>query len=538
MKFALIVKERREQIGERPGSAVTESLAGVGPEASSKEPVLTVLRVSKSFEGVHALRNVSLQIFAGEIHALVGENGAGKSTITKIMTGAEHPDSGTIEICGKEVGHNDPAISRSLGVAAIYQQPSLFPDLSVAENIALSLEMGNSRWRVDWKARHRRADALLKSLGASIDPRRLARTLSMADQQVVEIAKAIGSDARILLMDEPTASLTEIEADRVFQLVRRLKADGVGIVYISHRLEEILAIADRITVLRDGQSVACRKAAEVDRDELIRLMVGRSIESEYPKREVPIGDIALEVRSLSNHDAGLRNISFSVKQGEIFGLAGLSGSGRTTLARTLFGLSPSSSNILMSGNPHRIDSPRDAIRLGIGYLPEDRRQHGVILEMQVAMNISLAALRSVSRRGLVNRRGERDLARQYVDLLRIKTSSVYRATGTLSGGNQQKVALARWLAIHPRVMILDEPTQGVDIGSKSEIHHLIVQLAEQGMAIILISSELPEILGMCDRIGVMHGGTLAGILTRSEATQSSIMSLALGARQASVRKEA
>src|SRR5215470_5565579 len=507
---------------------MTESFAGAGHEASSKEPILAVHRVSKSFDGVHALRDVSLQIFAGEIHALIGENGAGKSTITKIMTGAVHPDSGRIEICGKEVEFNDPSISRSLGVAAIYQQPSLFPDLTVAENIALSLEMGNTSWKVDWKARHRQADALMKSLGASIDPRRLARTLSMADQQVVEIAKAIGADAKILLMDEPTAALTEVEADRVFQLVRRLKADGVGIVYISHRLEEILAIADRITVLRDGQSVASRNAADVDRNELIRMMVGRSIESVYPKRDVPIRDVALEVRSLSNHDAGLRNISFSVRQGEIFGLAGLGGSGRTKLARTLFGLSPSGSDILLSGNPHRIDCPADAIRLGIGYLPEDRRQHGVILEMQVAMNISLAALGSFSRWGLVNRKGERDLARKYVELLRIKTSSVFRATGTLSGGNQQKVALARWLAIRPRVMILDEPTQGVDIGSKSEIHQLIVQLAEQGMAIILISSELPEILGMCDRIGVMHAGTLGRILTRPEATQSSIMSLALG----------
>jgi rhamnose transport system ATP-binding protein len=484
--------------------------------------------VSKSFDGIHALRDVSLQIFAGEIHALVGENGAGKSTITKIMAGTLSPDSGKVEICGKAVAHNDPAISRALGVAAIYQQPSLFPDLTVAENIAMSIEMGNSPWKVDWKARHRRADALLKSLGASIDPRRLARTLSMADQQVVEIAKAIGTDAKILLMDEPTASLTEFEADRVLQLVRRLKADGVAIVYISHRLEEILAAADRITVLRDGQFVDCRNAAEVDRDELIRLMVGRSIESVYPKRDVPFGDIALEVRSLSNRDASLENISFSVRQGEIFGLAGLGGSGRTTLARTLFGLSPSGSEILVSGNPHRIDSPADAIRLGIGYLPEDRRQHGVIVEMQVAMNISLAALGSVSRWGLVNRKGERDLARKYVDLLRIKTSSVFRTTGTLSGGNQQKVALARWLAIHPQVMILDEPTQGVDIGSKSEIHQLMVQLAEQGMAIILISSDLPEILGMSDRIGVMNAGRLVGTLTRPEATQASIMSLALG----------
>lgn len=515
---------------DRSGSAVTESLAGVEPQASSNKPLLAVRGVSKSFEGVPALRNVSLQIFAGEIHALVGENGAGKSTITKIVTGALHPDSGTIDIGGKTVQRNDPATSRSLGVAPIYQQPSLFPDLTVAENIALSLEMSHPGRKVDWKARYRRADALLNSLGASIDSRRPARTLSIADQQVVEIAKAVGADAKIVWMDEPTASLSEIEVERFFRLVRRLKNDGVAFIYISHRLEEILAIADRITVLRDGHLVACKEAAEVDRDELIRMMVGRSIESVYPKRDVPIGDTALEVRHLSNPDAGLKNISFAVRQGEIFGLAGVGGSGRTALARTLFGLSPCNSPIFLSGIPHHIDSPRDAIRLGIGYLPEDRRQHGVILEMQVAANISLASLRSVSPWGLVNRKQERDLARSYVDRLRIKTSSVFRTTGTLSGGNQQKVALARWLAIHPCVIIVDEPTQAVDIGSKSEIHQLIVQLAEQGMAIILISSELPEILGMCDRIGVMHEGTLAGILARHEATQSRIMSLALGHR--------
>ena len=355
----------------------------------------------------------------------------------------------------------------------------------------------------------------------------------MADQQVVEIAKAIGADARILLMDEPTASLTEIEANRVFHLVRRLKEDGVGIVYISHRLEEVFAIADRFTVLRDGQSEISLQEAHRGRSRRIDPSDGRTLDR---IRVSQAGSSHRRHRSGSagpqwHHDAGRsKKISFSVRKGEIFGLAGLAGSGRTTLARTLFGLSPSGSDILMSGNPHRIDSPADAIRLGIGYLPEDRRQHGVILEMQVAMNISLAALGSVSRWGLVNRKGECDLARKYVDLLRIKTTSVFRATGTLSGGNQQKVALARWLAIHPRVMILDEPTQGVDIGSKSEIHQLIVQLAEQGMAIMLISSELPEILGMCDRIGVYYAWRhTVRILTRLEATQtSSIMSLALG----------
>jgi rhamnose transport system ATP-binding protein len=494
----------------------------------SRRPILAVRNVSKSFEGVHALQGVSLELFAGEILALVGENGAGKSTLTKIVTGAVAADSGTIEVCGRVVEHNDPNVSRSLGIAAIYQQPAVFPHLTVAENISLSLEMGSTKWTVDWTSRYRRAESLVESLGASIDPRRLAGTLSMADQQIVEIAKAVGADARVLLMDEPTAVLTEREVERVFQLIRGLKEKGVGILYISHRVEEILSIADRITVLRDGRSIACRNVAEVDRNELIRMMVGRSIESVYPKRTVPIGEVALEVRGLSNEREGVRDISFSVRQGEIFGLAGMVGAGRTTLARTLFGLTPAAPDVHVSGRPHRIHSPADAIRLGIGYLPEDRRQHGVILEMEIAENISLASLGSISRGGMLNRKSERDLAVHYLESLRIKASTPFVTAQKLSGGNQQKVALARWLAIHPRILILDEPTQGVDVGSKSEIHDLIVRLAERGMAILLISSELPEILGMSDRVGVFHAGTIAGILSGSEATQPRVMSLALG----------
>ena len=484
--------------------------------------------MEKSFEGVRALYGVSVELRAGEVHAIVGENGAGKSTLIKIITGAMHADEGSIEVCGRPVERNDPNVSRALGIAAIYQQPALFPHLTVAENIMLPLEMGARRRTVDWRSRHRRASSLVESLGATIDPRRLAGTLSMADQQIVEIAKAVGADAKILLMDEPTAVLTEREVERVFALIRRLKADGAGILYISHRLEEILAIADRITVLRDGHCVACRNAAEVGRGELIEMMVGRSIASVYPKRAVPIGDVALEVRGLSNEREGLRDISFSVRAGEIFGLAGMVGAGRTTLARTLFGLAPASSEVFLSGHPRRIHSPADAMRLGIGYVPEDRRRDGVILEMDVARNISLANLKSVSRRGLVSARRERALAARYVEKLRIKTPSTATATGKLSGGNQQKVALARWLATGPRVLILDEPTQGVDVGSKAEIHELIVQLAERGMAILLISSELPEIMGMCDRIGVFHAGRLAGTLAGAEATQPRIMSLALG----------
>jgi rhamnose transport system ATP-binding protein len=503
---------------------IRENTAG----SPAAQPILAVRRVEKSFEGVHALRGVSFELLQGEIHALVGENGAGKSTLTRIITGALQADAGTIEIGGETIARNDPNISRSLGIAAIYQQPSLFPHLTVAENIALSLEMGATRLTVDWKSRYNRAKSLIESVGAALDPRRLASTLSMADQQIVEIARAVGANARILLMDEPTAVLTEQEVARVFELIRRLKAGGVGILYISHRVEEILSIADRITVLRDGESIACRNAAEVDRAELIQLMVGRSIAAVYPKRPVAIGEVALEVRGLRNRSLGLHDISFSVRRGEIFGLAGMIGAGRTSLARTLFGLSPADTEIMLAGRPCRIRTPADAIRQGIAYLPEDRRQHGVILEMQVAMNISLAGLGSVSHCGMIDGNREREQARHYAQSLRIKSGSPSAAVGQLSGGNQQKVALARWLATHPRVLILDEPTQGVDIGSKSEIHELIVALAGSGMAILLISSELPEILGMCDRIGVFHAGTLAGTLPCAEATQSRIMSLALG----------
>jgi ABC-type sugar transport system ATPase subunit len=490
--------------------------------------VLTANSISKSFAGVRALKGVSLDLLEGEVHALIGENGAGKSTLTKIITGALSADSGRIEVSGQAILNNTPSVSRSLGIAAIYQQPSIFPHLTVAENIALALESGSNAWKVNWSSRNIRAGELIESLGASIDPRRLAGTLSMAEQQIIEIAKAIGTEAKILIMDEPTAVLSDREVGNLFQLIGRLRDDGVGIIYISHRLEEILTIADRITVLRDGETIACRNASEVDRAELIHLMVGRSIASVFPKREVPIGDVAIEVRDLQNHSAGLHDISFSVKSGEIFGLAGLVGSGRTELARTLFGLIPSDSEILLQGASFRVKSPTDAISLGIGYLPEDRRQHGVVLEMTIATNVSMANLKSVSRWGLIDRKKEFDLARLYVDDLRIKTSSIFAATGTLSGGNQQKVALARWLAINPRILILDEPTQGVDVGSKSEIHGLIVQLAERGVAIILISSELPEILGMSDRIGVFHQGTITGILSRQEATQPKIMSLAFG----------
>ncbi len=479
--------------------------------------MLEVGSITKAFAGVQALKGVDFALDAGEIHALIGENGAGKSTLIKIVTGALTADSGTLQVDGQPVPHNNPRIARGLGIAAIYQQPSLFPHLSVAENIALSLESG-SRWRiVDWKARRARARELLERAGASIDPDRLVATLSMPERQIVEIAKAIGAQARILIMDEPTASLTSLEVERLFRVIALLREQGAGIIYISHRLDEIFAIADRITVLRDGEAVGTFRKEDADREQLIHLMVGRELSAVYPKRTAPLGDVVLQLGQMH------------VRSGEILGLAGLIGSGRTQLAETIFGLTPADSGqIFLRGEPVRISSPAQAIELGIAYLPEDRRRHGVVLDMTTPENISLASLSKVSHSGWIDDAAERELARGYMDKLRIKAAGADSETAALSGGNQQKVALARWLATNPSVLILDEPTQGVDVGSKAEIHKLMVDLAERGMAIIMISSELPEILGMSDRIAVMHAGSIRGILSREEATPQKILALALG----------
>jgi rhamnose transport system ATP-binding protein len=491
--------------------------------------LLELSLVSKAFAGVEALKRVSFDLRAGEVHALVGENGAGKSTLIKVITGAHVPDEGTIRIQEQVVENLDPLRSQKLGIAAIYQQPALFPDLTVAENIAIGLERG-AAWRaVRWKKRRARARALLERIGAAIDPLCEVRTLSMPEQQLVEIARALGADARILIMDEPTASLSEREVERLFRVIAELKARGVGIIYISHRLEELPRVADRVTALRDGVLVGTRSMAQVSRGELIRMMVGRELSAVFPKTQVTPGEVVLEVRGLSCRGSGVRDVSFVVKAGEILGLAGLVGAGRTELARVIFGLTPADSGLLLlRGRVVSIDSPRRAVALGIGYVPEDRRRHGVILEMPVAANTTLATLESVSRLGLLDFGRERATAARLVNQLGIKTPSLETPAGNLSGGNQQKVALARWLAARPAVLILDEPTQGVDVGAKAEIHRQMSELAALGMAILMISSELPEILGMSDRIAVMHGGAIKGVLEKATATQESILELALG----------
>ncbi len=491
--------------------------------------LLHLTDIRKAFHGVEALKGVSFDLRAAEVHALVGENGAGKSTLIKVITGAHQPDAGTLQVAGRVIENNDPLIARSLGIAAIYQQPALFADLSVAENIALGLERGGP-WRfIEWGKRRARARELLGRIGADIDPDAEVRTLTMPQQQLVEIARALGADAKILIMDEPTASLTEREVDNLFRVIRELRTHKVGIIYISHRLDELFQIADRVTVLRDGSTVATRPVTEVTPAELIRLMVGREIASVFPKKQVPLGDVVLELRGVGCRASGVQDVNLSVRAGEILGLAGLAGAGRTELARCLFGLTPADcGEIRLRGAVVSIRSPGEAVAHGIAYVPEDRRRHGVILEMSVAVNTTLAILRKLSRRGFLNFRQERSLTREYVGRLQVKTASIDAAVGDLSGGNQQKVALARWLVTEPAVLILDEPTQGVDVGAKAEIHQIMGELAGRGLAILMISSELPEVLGMSDRVAVLRGGTIVGTLDRADATQEKVLALALG----------
>lgn len=492
-------------------------------------PLVRADRISKSYEGIRALRDVSFELRAGEVHALVGENGAGKSTLIKIITGATPPDEGTIFVRNQPVYDHSPRRAKGLGISAIYQQPALFPALSVSENLALGLEEQGFWARVNWRARRTHARQLLQRVGATISPDAEAGTLSMPEQQLVEIARAIGAHARVLIMDEPTASLSDRETENLYEVIRQLREGGVGIIYISHRLQELTKIADRVTVLRDGQVIETRSMAGITREELIRLMVGRELATVFPKRATAPGGLALELRNLCCEAAGVRNVNLTLRSGEIVGLAGLVGSGRTGLARTIFGLTPpDSGEIRVAGRQIQIGNPADAIACGLAYVPEDRRRHGVIPELPISSNVTLAILSRLSRGGSIDFAEETRIASEYLRRLRIKAPSLHASVGTLSGGNQQKVALSRWLAVNPSVLILDEPTQGIDIGAKAEIHALIGDLAAQGMAVLMISSELPELLGMSDRIAVMHQGTMVGVLGRAEATQERLLNLALG----------
>jgi rhamnose transport system ATP-binding protein len=495
-------------------------------------PLLQLNAITKSFDAVRALKGVSFTLNPGEVHALLGENGAGKSTLIKVITGAHQPNTGTIEINGKLVEKLTPASAHKLGIAAIYQQPALFPDLSAAENIALGLEPPSGLRRINWAERRAQARDLLKRVGADIDPDTEIRNLSMPQQQLVEIARSLGKGARILIMDEPTASLTQKEVELLFGVICDLRRQGVGIIYISHRLEEIFAVADRVTVLRDGESVATHAIGEIDKPKMIRLMVGREVAAIYPPAEAVPGEVVLSLSKVGCTTSQVHDVSFDVRAGEVFGLAGLVGAGRTELARMLFGITPTDSgSIRLNGETIQIHSPQQAIDQGIGYVPEDRRRHGVILEMSVAANATMSIHRRIFPGTWLRCGAEQELAKKYIRDLSIKTYSADSNVNTLSGGNQQKVALARWLATGPKVLILDEPTQGVDVGAKSEIHKLIRNLAAQGLAVIMISSDLPEILGMSDRIGVMRGGTVTAIMDGKTSDADTVMAAALGQTQ-------
>jgi rhamnose transport system ATP-binding protein len=524
----------------------------------SPAPLLKLKAVAKYFGAVRALKGVSFDLQAGEVHALLGENGAGKSTLIKVITGAHQPDGGTLEINGERVEKLSPATAHKLGITCIYQQPALFPDLTVAENIGLRLEPVVVTSRVNWPQRRIRALELLRRIGAEILPDAEVRSLSMPEQQLVEIACALGAGARIVIMDEPTASLTQKEQHLLFGVVRELRASGVGVIYISHRLEEIFQLADRVTVLRDGESVGTHpvrsrrgnealpeksaisnrqlendqsllaSAASITEAELIKLMVGRDVSAIYPPAESAPAEVVISLKNLGCSASGVHNVTLEVRAGEIVGLSGLVGAGRTELACVLFGITPGDAGeIYLHGQRVVIHSPPEAVAQGIAYVPEDRRRHGVILELPIAHNMTMAVQRRIFPGTWLRFGAERQLALEFIRDLDVKTYGPEAPGGSLSGGNQQKVSLARWLATKPKLLILDEPTQGVDVGAKSEIHKIMRRLAKEGMAVLMISSDLSEVVGMSDRIAVMRGGTITAMLS-GKSDPHDVMASALG----------
>ncbi|MFE7629236.1 sugar ABC transporter ATP-binding protein [Kocuria sp. NPDC057446] len=501
------------------------------PASHRDRPVLALRGALKTFGPVIALAEGTVELWAGEINALCGENGAGKSTLVKILAGVHAPDAGEFSVAGEPVAFRSVADSKAAGISVIYQEPTLFPDLSVAENIYIGRQPRNRLGLVDHARMRRDAAGLFDRLGVGLDPARTAEGLSIADQQIIEIAKAISLDARVLVMDEPTAALSGREVDRLFTVARALRDAGAAILFISHRFDEVFDLSDRITVMRDGRYIATHRTAETTVEEIVRDMVGRDIDALFPKLEAEIGEPVLTVKDLERRGV-FAGIDFEVRAGEIVALAGLVGSGRTEVARAVFGIDAyDAGTVEVAGRPLRAGSPKAAIGAGIGFVPEDRRKQGLVMDLSVGRNTTLTLREKFTRLGLINGRAESDAAREWTRKLQVKTSSLHQPVSTLSGGNQQKVVLAKWLATGPKLLIIDEPTRGIDVGTKSEVHRLISELATEGLAILMISSELPEVLGMADRVLVMHEGRITATLDRAEATPETVMHAATGATE-------
>ena len=498
----------------------------IDPTPGGPSPTATVLELRgarKTFGAVVALSSGSVRLRAGEINALVGENGAGKSTMVKILAGVHQPDSGDFLFDGHPIVFRSPAESKAAGVSVIYQEPTLFPDLTVAENIFIGRQPTTRFGFIDRAAMRAAARALFERLGVPIDPDRVAEGLSIADQQIIEIAKAISLDATVLVMDEPTAALSGVEVERLFTVARSLRDEGRALIFISHRFDEVFSLCDTITVMRDGAYISTTATADATVDGIVREMVGRDITELFPKQATEITDVLLEVTGLTA--AGVfHDISFTVRAGEIVGLAGLVGAGRSEVARAVFGVDPyDSGTVTLAGGRIPAGSPAAAMRAGLALVPEDRRKQGLVLDSSVSRNITMAIQKSLSKGGLITGRRENTAARDWAARLEVKTDALDTVAGTLSGGNQQKVVLGKWLATDPKVLIIDEPTRGIDVGTKSEVHRLLSQLAGEGMGILMISSELPEVLGMADRVLVMREGRITAELDRAEATSETVM---------------
>ncbi len=488
--------------------------------------LLEMQGIGKTFPGVRALEGVQLTVKEGQVHALLGENGAGKSTLIKILSGAYRKDEGQILFEGQPVEIRDPHDAQALGISTIYQEFNLAHDLTVAENVFLG-HLPTKGGRVDWSTVKARTREILDTLGVELSVDAPISSLSIAEQQLVEIAKALNRKTRILIMDEPSALLGEKDLANLFRVVRSLQAQGIGIIYISHRLREIFELADEVTVLKDGRYVATRKVSEVTMDDLVKLMIGRDLKDVYPKRTVEQGDVLLEVGNLSQSKL-LRDISFQLHAGEIVGFAGIVGSGRTELARAIFGADPSSGEMRIAGKLYKPHSPAAAIRNGVALVTEDRKAQGLFLQLSVRINTTISGLRRLTRLGVINFGKELTLVKRMIQELRIKTPTPSFLVVNMSGGNQQKVVLARWLSVGTRIFMMDEPTRGIDVGSKSEIYQIMDKLTKQGVGIIMISSELPEVLGMSDRIMVMRQGRIVKELSRAEASEETIMQYAVG----------